>query len=299
LKQMKRVTITLVVLLVAMFLFVGVTSSTPYDAWYDFDDDGDIDIYDIVDIAGRYGTTGMPINKTELLLELQARMDALNATVTALANRMSGCSEGVVNIKDYSQNYGLTTGIGSGAVTLDFDNPFNSANYYLFTKIVLANDFDPGSGLIPAGTLVHAQNVVKTVANFTAEVWYGEDLLKGADVDLFYIAIEMCPSTPQPKHCAGIELLTCGDYLPPPTVDHYVKITFPITFTNASNVGLSACGMVYSGATGAGRPLKIAIVDITTTYAILALEGWNGATWEHLALGDEVQVSYTAVENQA
>jgi len=41
-----------------MFVVVGGTSSTPYDAWYDFDDDGDIDIYDIVDIAGRYGTTG-------------------------------------------------------------------------------------------------------------------------------------------------------------------------------------------------------------------------------------------------
>jgi len=292
---MKRVTITLVVLLVTLFMFVGVTSSTLYDAWYDFDDDGDIDIYDIVDIAGRYGTTGTPINKTEMLLELQARMDALNATVTDLVNQIGGCSEAAVNIKDC---YGLTTGAGSGAVTLNFDNPFNSVDYYLFTKTVLAADFDPGSGNIPAGTVVDAQNVVKTAANFTAEVWYGEDLLKGADVDLFYIAIEIGTSTTQPKHCAGIELLTCGEYLPPPTpVDHYVKITFPITFTNASNVGLSASGIVYSSAMGAGHPLKITVVDITTTYAILALEGWNGAMWEHLALDDEVQISYTAVEN--
>ena len=79
---MKRVTTTLAVLLVTLVMFVGVTSSTLYDAWYDFDDDGDIDIYDIVDIAGRYGTTGTPINKTELILNLQARVEALEAWIT-------------------------------------------------------------------------------------------------------------------------------------------------------------------------------------------------------------------------
>ena len=80
---MKRVIITLVVVLVTMFMCVGVTSSTPYDAWYDFDDDGDIDIYDVVDIAGRYGTMGTPINKTELLLEMEARIDELEVIVAS------------------------------------------------------------------------------------------------------------------------------------------------------------------------------------------------------------------------
>jgi len=295
---MKRIAVTLAVVLVTMFMFVGVTSSTPYDPWYDFDDDGDIDIYDIVDIAGRYGTVGIPINKTELLLELQARMDALNATVTDLMNQMSGCSAGVANIKDYSQNYGLTTTPGSGTVTLSFENLFNSADYYLFTKMALDQDFDPGSGLIPAGTVVDARNVSKTVANFTAEVWYGEDLLKGAEVDLFYIAIEMGPSTSQPKHCAETAVhYTTQFWTPPPASlnPNQIKVDFPVTFTNASNVELSVSGIVVTG-TCAGSPLRITAVNITTTYAILTLQGWNGSSWTNLGAGDEVEISYVAIE---
>lgn len=74
-------------------LLIGITTSVStrvwgeYDPWCDLDDDGDIDIFDIVNIAGRYGTTGTPINKTELL-ELQARVDALNATVAFLIGQM-------------------------------------------------------------------------------------------------------------------------------------------------------------------------------------------------------------------
>ena len=44
--------------LLVSFLLVGTTAVNEYDPWADLDDDGDIDIYDIVDIAGRYGTTG-------------------------------------------------------------------------------------------------------------------------------------------------------------------------------------------------------------------------------------------------
>ena len=84
--QMKTIKLTSIVfapLLITSLFLIGVTASE-YDPWYDFDDDGDIDIFDIVDIAARYGTTGAPINKTELLLELQARIDTLNATVISL-----------------------------------------------------------------------------------------------------------------------------------------------------------------------------------------------------------------------
>ena len=55
---MKKAILTMAVLILAPLFLVHVTTSTPYDPWYDFDDDGDIDIYDIVDIAGRYGTSG-------------------------------------------------------------------------------------------------------------------------------------------------------------------------------------------------------------------------------------------------
>jgi len=46
---------------------VGYTSSvsdcppTGYCPWDDLDDDGDIDIFDVVEIAGRYGTSGEPV----------------------------------------------------------------------------------------------------------------------------------------------------------------------------------------------------------------------------------------------
>ena len=88
---------------------VGFTSSvsdcppTGYCPWDDLDDDGDIDIFDIVDIAGRYGTSGEPflgkaaieydsgwidisdrageylnvthnLNSTEVIVDIQGRM---------------------------------------------------------------------------------------------------------------------------------------------------------------------------------------------------------------------------------
>ena len=80
---MKIVAILFATLFVASFLFVGLTSSSPYSPWYDFNGNGEIDIFDIVDIAGRYGTTGTPINITELLLELQARIDELEVIVAS------------------------------------------------------------------------------------------------------------------------------------------------------------------------------------------------------------------------
>jgi hypothetical protein len=74
-------------LLVSGFL-VSTTSSAPYDPWYDLDDNGKIDIFDIVRMAGTYGTAGTPINKTALLLELQSRMDNLNASMLDLEDQL-------------------------------------------------------------------------------------------------------------------------------------------------------------------------------------------------------------------
>ena len=60
------VNVILSIILLSSLLLIGTTSSAStrgvgeYDPWCDFDDDGDIDIFDIVDIAGRYGTTGEP-----------------------------------------------------------------------------------------------------------------------------------------------------------------------------------------------------------------------------------------------
>jgi len=75
---MKLITFTLSVVLIASFLLVGVTANE-YDPWLDVNDDGEIDIFDVVKVAGAYGTNGTAINKTDLLLELLDRVDSNEA----------------------------------------------------------------------------------------------------------------------------------------------------------------------------------------------------------------------------
>jgi len=62
----------------------GIASTDEYDPWVDMNDDGIIDIFDLVTLAQRFGTIGTPINKTALLLELQSRIDSLNASLLDL-----------------------------------------------------------------------------------------------------------------------------------------------------------------------------------------------------------------------
>ena len=101
---------------------------------------------------------------------------------------------------------------------------------------------------------------------------------------------------PITRACANIETHTAGAFTGPPTaLDHQIKIDFPVTFQNGANVDLSASAIVTSG-TGAGFPARITVSSVTETYAILSLEGWNGASYENLQNGDEVQVAYTAIE---
>ena len=54
---MKFLTFLLSVALIASFLLVGVTASE-YDPWCDLDDNGEIDIFDVVNVAVKYATTG-------------------------------------------------------------------------------------------------------------------------------------------------------------------------------------------------------------------------------------------------
>lgn len=66
--------------LTATLFMILPTESSPgngYDPWLDINDDGTINILDLATIAKAYGTTGEPINKTALLLELQSRVEAL------------------------------------------------------------------------------------------------------------------------------------------------------------------------------------------------------------------------------
>ena len=62
-----------------LFMILPIQSSpgNGYDPWLDNNDDGKINILDIAATAKAYGTTGTPINKTALLLDLQFRVEAL------------------------------------------------------------------------------------------------------------------------------------------------------------------------------------------------------------------------------
>jgi hypothetical protein len=72
---------------ISSFLMVGMTMSDfppdppgVYSPWGDLNDDGIIDIFDIVWLAGRFSTTGTPMNKTELL-DLEERVVALETRI--------------------------------------------------------------------------------------------------------------------------------------------------------------------------------------------------------------------------
>ena len=67
------------------------TSTGEYDPWLDSDHNGIIDIFDIVRLCNIYGTTGTPINTTQLLLDLNASLTDLQNQINALADLESRC----------------------------------------------------------------------------------------------------------------------------------------------------------------------------------------------------------------
>ena len=88
--------IMLLTIISASFFLVNTTANTSnyettsveYNPWRDLNDDGIINIYDVVMVTGIYGSTGTPINKTALLYnvndtftELLSRIDSLNASL--------------------------------------------------------------------------------------------------------------------------------------------------------------------------------------------------------------------------
>ena len=94
--------IMLLTILSASFFLVNSTASNyettsvEYDPWRDLNDDGVINIYDVVMVTGIYGSTGTPINKTALLLDLLSRLDSLNSTVTELETTVNYLSNTIV-----------------------------------------------------------------------------------------------------------------------------------------------------------------------------------------------------------
>lgn len=288
----KVASIVVAPLLITSLFLIGVTASL-YDPWYDFDDDGDIDIFDIVDIAARYGTTGTPINKTALLLELAARIDALNTTIMELQAQTT-C---VVESGEFDGEVSADMVEDSGANTvINFQNPFMTTEK---PDMIISVVLKLAANGLTEGSAIRVVEDIKGAAGY----WTGFDLTVSkysdgssiSDTTQVYVTwIAIGPanaSTTQPMHCAGIDDLTVDS-------SSQVTITFSgVTFTNASKIKLAASGIVTTASTGRGYPARITGVSITTTGATLTLEGWNGSAYTNLAQDDIVEVSWTAVEN--
>lgn len=64
---MKKAYLALACVLLAPMLLVSVSSSATYDPWVDLDDNGTINIFDVVTLANSYQTTGDPTKNVNVL----------------------------------------------------------------------------------------------------------------------------------------------------------------------------------------------------------------------------------------
>jgi len=96
--------------------YVTTDAGPEYDLWRDLNDDGIINIYDVVMVTGIYGSTGTPMNKTELLLELMERIEVLNATIIDQQNTINYLNEAVIHLNETVM---ILNGTGLGAPDYD------------------------------------------------------------------------------------------------------------------------------------------------------------------------------------
>ena len=151
------------------------TPSDPLSSNYDLNDDGKIDIFDIVKVAVAFGAEGTPINKTALLLELEARIDALNATVMAL--------EGTRHYASTEQQ--ITTG---NQITITFpigmftDPPHLSVIVYVMTGAYTGKT-----------CYIQSMSVGTASATLDLQAWDGaayQDIGDSENVQVSYTAVE-------------------------------------------------------------------------------------------------------------
>ena len=121
---MKTASALAALILVFSFLIAGTASVGVYDPWADLDNDGDIDIYDIVYIAGIYGSEGENITKTSVEFD-----------------------SGWINITDEAGQYFYIT---HNLNTIDWDSPNTIADITGKTTI--------GGGLLRLGLANYARH---------------------------------------------------------------------------------------------------------------------------------------------
>jgi hypothetical protein len=178
--------ITLVCLFLCALFFGIVTSGSGtngYDPWVDLNDDGNIDYNDLYIFARAYGSSGTPINKTALLLELLARIDSLNASLIELKSRVEALEaripkEGSIFIppaaftpeessSSYGKNYVCLHGNGAFITQLQLSDGVIIKNMTCYltdmvndgkvTVMLLGMNFSDGALTIPMGMVQTGQ----------------------------------------------------------------------------------------------------------------------------------------------
>ncbi|MCW3985229.1 MAG: hypothetical protein NWE91_02315 [Candidatus Bathyarchaeota archaeon] len=142
----------LIILFSSMFLIGTTTSISPrgvhdYDPWRDFDDDGDIDIYDIVDIAGRYGTTGTPVNKTALLYNVSDTFAELYAQLGELQSHVNDLQDKVEALENQS-GWMVAPAFDSGWISINPDERYFFWHSLNTTNVLVYVIGKNGSGFI-------------------------------------------------------------------------------------------------------------------------------------------------------
>ena len=89
-----NVILATILLTSVFFMNTTSTSSSEYDPWIDTNDDGIIDILDLVAMAKIYGSNGTPINKTTLLYNV-------NDTFTKLLSKIDALNTSLLNLEAY------------------------------------------------------------------------------------------------------------------------------------------------------------------------------------------------------
>lgn len=189
---MRKLTVTLFTLIISSLFLVNVSVSDfppapegEYSPWGDLNDDGIINIFDIVWLASRYGTTGTPLNVTELLLEMQATIDELNATVNSLEQRVAHL-EGEKRLIVQADIQDTST-LGK-QVTITYPSPFAMAPY-VSASVYIKTDAH-------AGKMAFIQTKMVATTHFTLDLqaWDGavfQDIADAVNIQVSWVAVEV------------------------------------------------------------------------------------------------------------
>ena len=165
----KHLVLCFLVICLAATLLIGVTSSAEYDPWLDYNDDAAIDIFDIVSMAGAFGTSGDP-TKPVVIAGRSVEENAIDFVVEYDTH---------VNITIPTAGFRtMTVGIFAYALTSTYFEVFigyRVANRYLNSS-TLGMSSDSGIIIIDPEKPWY-ENIRGPKISWTEEVWFSELVL--------------------------------------------------------------------------------------------------------------------------